>query len=333
MRSRLNFLAAAALLLLAALAACRGDDGRTVEAAAPAPAETDPWALPPDSLYGATAIENLRVVPAELEIRGLPRGWDGMRVAVLSDFLLGLWPDNEAVAEAAVRRAVDENPDLVVLLGDFVAAAGGVSGVERALAPLQGRGALAVLGERDLSSDTLANAVAATLRGRGVTVLRNTVAAFARGSDTAYIAGVEPGFFARPAPEQAELFAAVPEGGATPILLVHTPEMLPQLPEGRFPVVFAGHAFCGEADVPGSPRLATLAEQALAEFRVARTDRLFRGRGSTMLVTCGVGYGFVPARVGAPPEIVLVTLRRIPDPRPVAPVPDTIIADTPSSGP
>jgi hypothetical protein len=32
-------------------------------------------------------------------------------------------------------------------------------------------------------------------------------------------------------------------------------------------------------------------------------------RGSTLFITCGVGFSFVPVRLGAPPEVALVTLR------------------------
>ncbi|HYJ80316.1 MAG TPA: hypothetical protein VEW03_11965, partial [Longimicrobiaceae bacterium] len=34
-------------------------------------------------------------------------------------------------------------------------------------------------------------------------------------------------------------------------------------------------------------------------------------RGTTLFATCGTGYGFVPVRFGAPPEVALVTLRAV----------------------
>ncbi|MBD0319984.1 MAG: hypothetical protein ICV87_06610, partial [Gemmatimonadetes bacterium] len=37
--------------------------------------------------------------------------------------------------------------------------------------------------------------------------------------------------------------------------------------------------------------------------------RIYRVRGSTLFITCGLGYGFVPVRFGYPPEVALVTLR------------------------
>jgi hypothetical protein len=37
--------------------------------------------------------------------------------------------------------------------------------------------------------------------------------------------------------------------------------------------------------------------------------RIFRVKGSTLFITCGVGYGFIPVRFGSPPEVAMVTLR------------------------
>ena len=89
-----------------ALAACGGEAesaAGTTPVASVDPA-ADPWErIPPDSLYGATAAENLRTVPVVIDALTIPAGWDGMRIAAISDLQLGLWPDNEEVAAAAIR--------------------------------------------------------------------------------------------------------------------------------------------------------------------------------------------------------------------------------------
>jgi uncharacterized protein len=316
MRSLFRFSTCLLLAVLVGLTSCRrGDRATDAEAATAAEAPRDPWALPQDSLYGATAVENLRPVQVDLELRGIPRGWDGIRIAVLSDFLLGMWPDNVAVAEAAVSRAVATDPDLVVLLGDYLAVGEDVATLDRVLAPLRDRRVLAVLGDRDLSSEELAARITDRLSAAGVRVLRNEVVAFVRGNDTAYIAGIEPAYEAFVPAQQQQLFANLPVGAPTPLLLSHLPTVLPRLPEGRFRAVLAAHAFCGDVEVPGSPRLATLLDETLAPQRVRRSNRLFQHLGNTMFVSCGLGYSFVPARFAAPPEVAFVTLRRIPEPR------------------
>jgi uncharacterized protein len=309
------------LLLAVAAGGCRRDAAAPAEET-PAAAEAPAWGpfgtIHEDSLYGATAVENLRFVPVELELRGVPRGWNGMRIAVLSDLLLGMWPDNVHVAETAARAAAEADPDLIVLLGDYLAAGADPALLDRVLAPLQGRQVLAVLGDRDVVSPERAEAIAQRFAARGIRLLRNEIVAMERGRDTAYIAGIEPGGAAFTAEVQAGLFAALPEGAPTPLLLSHLPDVLLRLPEARFPAVLAGHAFCGDVEVPGSPRFATLQDETLAAARVRRATRLFRSSENTLFVSCGLGYSFVPARFAAAPEIPIVTLIRIPDPRPAA---------------
>jgi hypothetical protein len=79
-------------------------------------------------------------------------------------------------------------------------------------------------------------------------------------------------------------------------------------PNSRFPGTLAGGTFCGRVEVPGTPRLSWVTETALPSAAVRGVPRLFRSGRNVMFVTCGVGYGFVPIRFGAPPEVALVTL-------------------------
>ncbi|HEX2190293.1 MAG TPA: metallophosphoesterase [Longimicrobiaceae bacterium] len=271
-----------------------------------------------DSVYGASAVENLRVVPVEVEVPGLPEGWDGMRIAAVSDFQLGLWDDNARVAEAALRRAVSLNPDVVVLLGDFVARESGLAQLPSVLAPLRGRTVLAVLGDRDQRDpgelqgrpDSAAIRIRQLLQESGVVVLENERGRVVRGGDTAYIAGIDPYVPRRPEWRQAEIFGAIPRGGSTPVLLSHTPAGVLAAPDSAYPLVLAGNTFCGRVEVPGAARLSWVNTQQLPGALLPGADRLYRVDGNGLFITCGVGYTFVPVRLGAPPEVALVTLRR-----------------------
>lgn len=299
-------------LLLAALAAGCGDRLEEPEATL---VEQGPSA---DSLYGASTAENLRVVPVEVEVPGLPEGWDGMRVAAISDFNLGLWGDNALVAEAAVRRAASLRPDLVVLLGDYVARPSGLAELPRVLAPLRGLTVMAVMGDRDQRDpgesqgepDSAAIRIRQVLQQSGVIVLDNERGRLVRGGDTAYVAGIDPYVPRRPEWRQAEIFGAIPRSGSTPLLLSHSPAGVLAAPDSAYALVVAGNTFCGRVEVPGTPRLSWVNTTQLPGNRIAGTERLYRVDGNGLFITCGVGYGFVPVRLGAPPEIALITLRR-----------------------
>lgn len=301
------------LLCALALSGCGEDAPQAAEASAP-PANpvATPWdSIPPQRLYGASPEENLRVVPVELDLAGIPEGWDGMRLAVLSDFQLGLWSGNERVAASAVRRAVQANADLVVLLGDYIAQGADTAALARVLAPLRGRRAVAVLGDRDIRSDSLGAAVARALSAQGIQVLRNGAVPIGQGGDTALVAGVDPELADKPWGDKQWVLSQLGGGAKPALVLSHNPQLLLAAPRGRFPGALAGNTFCGIVEVPGSPRLSWLSSVALPGAAAPGFERIFRLGNSLMFVTCGIGYGFVPVRFGAPPELALVTLRRV----------------------
>jgi uncharacterized protein len=316
------------LAALCALPACRRGAEADPEPTVAAP--SDPWAMPPDSLYGATAAENVRIRPVELELRGVPRGWDGMRIAVLSDLRVGAWRDSERVAEAAARVAASAEPDLVVLLGDL-SAGEAADAIGRALSPLRGTPMLAVLGPGDTGWEGGTERITNTLERLGVTVLRNQAVAFARGADTAFVAGIEAGYAPFTAQQQAQLLDGLPEGAATPLLLTADASVLTRLPERRFAAVLAGRTLCAEVEVPGAVRLAALGEGELAAARMPRSTRLFRSAENTLFVSCSLGHTYLPARFASAPEVPILTLRRIPEPR--AEGEDTAGVATPAEAP
>lgn len=318
MRRPLRFLTVA-LLAAGLVHGCRRPPGPPEpEAGAQAQVPRDPWApAPPDSLYGATAAENLRVLEVIVEARGIPRGWDGMRIALLSDLLVGAWRDNVEVGAAAVQAALDAEPDLVILAGNLVDEGGDPARLRELLRPLGGRPSIAVLGVRDVRTDSLANAVASELRGAGITVLRNEATGFARHDDVAFVLGLEPVTGTSSPSSLSNVLAALPDDAATPLLISNLPGVLEAVPEGRVPVVLSGNTFCGTVDVPGTPRFAELVDGPLAHARIPRVNRLFHSRGTVLFVGCGTGYSFIPARWGAAPEVAIVTLHRVAERQPL----------------
>jgi uncharacterized protein len=307
-RRSLNVFALLAVPLV--LASCGGEvEPAEAEPATPAANEGEPFAgIPPEELYGADPVENLWSPRVELEAIGLPAGWAGAEIAIISDLRLGGWRGNEEVAAAAVERAVEAGPDLVVLLGDYLTDGTDTAPLQRVLAPLRNVPALAVLGDRDIRSDSIAAQIASALASAGVQVLRNRAVPLVMNGDTAWIAGADPELLDETAADQEYVLATLGVPGRTPILLTHAPGLAARAPEGRYPIVLAADTFCGDVDVPGSGRLSRLRETVFPDAAVEGIERLFHLDGSTMLVTCGVGYGFVPLRFGAAPEVPVLTL-------------------------
>jgi predicted MPP superfamily phosphohydrolase len=300
------------LLGSAALSLMLGGCSREAESVPPpaeeaAAATGAPWEhVSADSIYGATPVENLTTTPVELDLLDIPPGWEGMRVAAISDFELGLWSESEEVALAATRRAAQLNPDLIVLLGDYLARGSDTTSLERVLIPLRGKNVLAVLGDRDIRSDSLGAAITRTLARQGIRVLKNGSVPIVHNQDTAFVAGVDPKLADAPSGDQEWILSQL-GAGRRGLLLVHEPVVAAAAPKNRFPGVLAGGTFCGRVDVPGTTRLAVL-NTRIASAALPGVSRLFRFDRTVMFVTCGVGYSFVPVRFGAPPEVALITL-------------------------
>lgn len=293
-------------------AACGGDGARTPAAEADSTAAGDSAR----AVYGATGADIVRVTPVEIEVVGLPAGWEGMRVAALSDFHLGVWPGNTETALAAVRRAVAEKPDAIVLLGDYVSRGGDYGALDRVLAPLRGRAVFAVLGDEDMAErpdepDSTLIRTRQALQRAGVQVLENRRAPLVRNNDTAYIGGIDPYTARRPEWRRAEIFGGIGGGARTPLLLSHMPVAAVTVPTDRYPAIVSGHTFCGQVEVPGTPRLTWFNSEVLPGTPNPASTRIYRVRGSTLFITCGVGFGYVPVRFGAPPEVAMITLRGV----------------------
>jgi uncharacterized protein len=299
------------LALTCALLAGCGDGER-----ATAPREEPARARAQVPIYGATGADNLRVVPVEVDVVEIPPGWSGMRIAVLSDFHLGMWEGNVTAARVAAERAVRERPDLVVLLGDYLGRGTDDALLDHVLEPLRERRVLAVLGDRDMverpeGPDTLAARTRQALERNGVEVLMNARARVVRGGDTAFVAGIDPFTARRPDWRRAEIWNGIPAGPSTVIVLSHMPVSAAVMPTGRYPVMLAGHTFCGVVEVPGTPRLRWVNTTVFPGTAEPERTRIHRIRGATLFVTCGVGFNFVPVRFGAPPELAMVTLRGV----------------------
>jgi predicted MPP superfamily phosphohydrolase len=240
----------------------------------------------------------LRVL--ELEVAGLPPELDGLRVAHLSDFHLGV----PSAGELAVARAVDwvaeRRPDIVCITGDLLSRRRG----ERRLEELLGRlpsDPWVVLGNHDfaLSRDPFSQPVQIA-RVPGGRLLADESAEVELRGVPVEIAGVDPrswlgkrrsGFRPSTAPFR--------------LLLCHFPRVLDRLEEGRWHLVLAGHLHAGQIVLPYGPRARLLLAHPSARY----PNGVFRRGTTTMHVSPGLGTTFVPFRYFARPEATELVLR------------------------
>lgn len=239
----------------------------------------------------------------------LPAAFDGLTVAHLSDLHVG--PHTPPRLLARVRRTVEEAaPDLVVYTGDqvddyardtepFAAAFEGLRG------PL---GAVAVAGNHDVYAGW--TNVRRGLEAMGLTVLVNEAAPLTRGGATLWVAGTgdpagdawHAGGGADAAPDVDATLADVPRG-AFVLALAHNPALWPALARRGVSLTLSGHTHYGQIAVPAL-------DWCLASLFLDHAMGTHRDGAARLYIHPGTGYWGLPLRLGAWPEVALVTLRR-----------------------
>ncbi len=253
---------------------------------------------------------------AEVSMPRLGEQLAGTEVAVISDFQIGMWWDNDGMVERAVEAAVDAEPDVVLLGGDFVYSSdpgleAQVDRVLRLLDPLVESGipAFAVLGNHDYAVGAEEELTAA-LEGAGIPVLLNESAPLPGSPEEPaqqlHVVGIGP---SRPGlADVEEALGDVPDD-APRVVLAHNPSVFPQLPAGSAPLTVAGHTHCGQIAIPGLPRWSYI---ELTEQEEVVTDGWapdgYGAEGNRLFVTCGIGFSVVPARINAPPQVAFFEL-------------------------
>ena len=245
----------------------------------------------------------LRKRVVEVELEGLPGELDGLRIAHLSDFHLGVPSRGERACEQAVAWVADRRPDIVCVTGDLVSRRRGVPLLRRLLGQLGS--SFVVLGNHDFAdsrdpfSERIDPAVFEELEG--VTMLRDDAVEVELRGKRVQLVGVEPGDYARREARPQRL--ADPEADLR-ILLCHFPGIARRVRAGAFHLVLAGHLHAGQIVLPLPGR-----RLRLAHLGVRDVEGVYR-YGSTLLhISPGLGTTFVPFRFFARPEVTELVVR------------------------
>jgi hypothetical protein len=240
----------------------------------------------------------VRLRTLEVEVAGLPPELDGLRIAHLSDFHLGV----PSRGRLAVRRAVDwvaeRHPDLVCITGDLLTRQRGEEELLRLLDRLDHP--YVVLGNHDwaLSRDPFSRPAALGSLEHG-TLLADSVDRVELRGCSVELAGVDPRSWLS---RRSSDFPA--SDAELRILLCHFPRVLDRVEPGRFQLVLAGHLHGGQIVIPyGFGRL------LLAHPSAQYAQGVFRRGETTMHVSPGLGTTFVPFRFAARPEATELVLR------------------------
>ena len=252
-------------------------------------------------------IEPNRLVIHEqsIQIENWPKELGGLRIALIADLHTGGWFVDENKLRLIVDRTNQLNPDLVVLLGDYMSSNTWhgrrvepeiTAGVLKDLrAPL---GVYAVLGNHDWWYN--GNKVRRAFEQNGIPVLEDEVAEIKWRDKSFWLVGLAD-LWTRPQHIDETIAKAPP--GSTMIALTHNPDIFPRLPPS-VPLLLAAHTHGGQVNIPllGTPIVPS-------RFGSKYTaGHVFEG-GHHMFVTTGIGTSIIPIRFRVPPEIVILTLK------------------------
>ena len=255
--------------------------------------------------WSNTALQVTRFDPV---FQRLPEGFDGCRVAVLSDLhSASFGKDNEKLFSAVAA----EKPDYIFYLGDLEDRfRGHVDGYSEQVAA--GLTAIAptyyITGNHEWAIGGVP-ALKKTLEAHGVTVLSNRAVVLERNGGTAVLAGIDDpnGYADQKTPEElaAEVYAQY--GDAFWMLLAHRNDRFP----GQYSllgadIVFSGHGHGGVIRLPFTDGLLSTDRTLFPSY----TAGLYEENGSVLFATRGLGNSGPTFRLFNRPEIAIVTLHK-----------------------
>lgn len=284
------------------------------------------------ALYGFAA-ERLRyeVERVEVPIANLPAALDGLRIAQLSDIHIGSYMPREQVRRA-VTMANELQAHLAVITGDFLTGVHDpleacIAELARLRAPL---GAWGCNGNHEIYADA-EDAAEQLFQRYGMRLLRQQSAELRWRGQPFNLIGVDYQRQRSPSGKRLEMLQGVERlvrRDVPNILLSHNPNAFPRATEMGIELTLAGHTHGGQVQVeildrkfsPArfmTPYIAGMYQRPVPSDSRPISDPVsdLGPHTSTphtahMYVNRGLGTIGAPVRIGSPPEITLLVLKR-----------------------
>jgi len=282
------------------------------------------------ALYGFAAERlQFRVERVEVPIADLPPALDGLRIAQLSDIHIGPYLPRDQVRRAA-EMAKELDPHLAVVTGDFITGTRDpleacVEELARLRAPL---GVWGCNGNHEIYADCEARAQQ-LFRQAGARLLRQENVELVWNGQPFNLIGVDYQRTRTLSGRRAimlENLEPLVRRDVPNILLSHNPNSFPRAAELGIELTLAGHTHGGQIQVEILESRFSAA-QFITEFIAGLYHRPLRwlsdrpasdfsarimnsNNQSILYVNRGLGTVGAPVRIGVPPEITLLTLRR-----------------------
>jgi uncharacterized protein len=260
--------------------------------------------------YGALIERtNFRVREIDVDIPGLHPDLEGLRLLQLTDIHLSPFLSAREL-ERVICAANETRPHLALVTGDLISARGDpLDDCLRLVARLKtDAGILGCMGNHEHYAG--AEKYATEEGGRlGIRFLRRQNVALGFGGASVNLAGVD--YERMSVTHTGYLRGAermiVP--GSLNVLLSHNPDVFPIAAAQGYDLMVAGHTHGGQVNIEILSREINPA-QFFTPYVYGRYEWAGGGRRASAYVSRGIGTIGIPARVGAPPEIAVLRLRK-----------------------
>lgn len=278
------------------------------------PGTSGRWALGGASLllagaavWGYLGSRRLQVRHLAVQMPGLPKAFDGLRIVQISDLHVGPHTPKRFLQRVATK-VQEANPDLIAVTGDqvddFAQDADLFAQAFQSLdAPL---GTVVVAGNHDIYAGW--NGVQRRLSKAGFSVLVNEAFTVQQNGQRLWVVGTgdpagqgySPSGGADAAPNIAKALNGIPADEPV-IALAHNPALWPVLAQAGVDLTLSGHTHYGQFAIPSrnwsaaSPFL----KLAMGAHRLGT---------SLLYINPGTGYWGIPFRIGTDPEVTVLTL-------------------------
>jgi predicted MPP superfamily phosphohydrolase len=247
----------------------------------------------------ASALGPPDVLRVPIRLRRLDPAFDGFRIAVVSDIHLGPLA-GRAHTERIVAMINGTEPDLVAIVGDLVD--GTVEELGPAAEPLRDlvsrEGSFFVTGNHEYFVDDTASWLR-ELERLGVAPLQNENTAIRRGAAAFDLAGVnDVAGEQRSQPPDFDRALSGVAGSRPTILLAHQPVQVTEASARGVDLQLSGHTHGGQ--MWPFHYIVRAVQPSLAGLSTVDQTQLY--------ITRGAGFWGAPVRIGAPPDITVVSL-------------------------
>lgn len=267
-------------------------------------------------LFGAIkGKENFKVREVTFTSANLPEEFDGYRVMQLSDIHSGSWKGNPEALKKAIDLCNRQNADLALFTGDLVnSRSDELLEFTEIFSELKAKdGVYSVLGNHDYGTyvkwnseaDRIANidSLIARENRMGWRMLNNNHTIIRRGNDSIAVIGVENSG-RPPFPDYARLKeASADTEGMFQILMSHDPTHWRRqvLPESDIELTLSGHTHDMQITFFGL---------SVSSFIYPEHNGMYMEGERGLYVNIGLGHVLFPMRLGAWPEITVITLKK-----------------------